>query len=789
MKNAIFLIIVFFLLVGSLSAENFQWEVITNFNNANDVLVNGDTLFAATPGGLLIYSLSSGEYDTWTTEDGISTQSFSTVIQTHKGLLVLGTQTGALSFINPVTRFYSEDFSLSGNEITGLAAIEDTLWVSSKKMVAVYLFDPEKEVFTFRDFFTNYSHEFNSFQDIYYFKKRIWVASDKGLFSAPGDFLRYNLKSADNWNWLSSADGLPSDNVISLNSFIDTLLIGTINGISKYDLQSFRNSQSGLSSRKIYHIKVKNNKIYVDNLLSIYQMNGNQFNEVAKIAPRIINDFAVDNQEHILVAIKDKGLLKLPDDERIWINGPTDNSLGNILLDSQGRLWVSAGSFGDQRQKGFSVRFKDGTWHNYRYIKNWRNSANSQSIIEDTGGNIWIGSWNGGLLVIDKNFNFYNFNNFTAPGDLWITSPTEDDTVQYAPPDSVRHFFSYTRGWPNLLVITDFLLDPLRQSIWIAALTVQSGRPIIRYKQTAFGQDAFDSLSYERIAFPDYIDIINDQITDLTFDISHNLWIGTQNSGAVALQYDQDGTMNWLWINETNNLKNNSCWAVAGDQDGYVWLGTNGGLNAYFNGQVVDFREDYQPIGLWINQITVDSENNKWFATDKGLSLLKASGSPWDPKSWVHFVPKNSEFFGDNIYRTNLPSENIRSVFVDNHTGDVYCGTSSGLAILRSNPFTTPLPDLNKVKVGPNPLILGGKENSYLYFRNLTGNSQIKILTTTGRLVKTLGGGANGDILGSFAQWDGRNEDGRLVSSGVYLYMVSDENGNSNAGKFVVIRK
>ena len=247
--------------------------------------------------------------------------------------------------------------------------------------------------------------------------------------------------------------------------------------------------------------------------------------------------------------------------------------------------------------------------------------------------------------------------------------------------------------------------------------------------------------------------------------------------------------MNWLWINETNNLKNNSCWAVAGDQDGYVWLGTNGGLNAYFNGQVVDFREDYQPIGLWINQITVDSENNKWFATDKGLSLLKASGSPWDPKSWVHFVPKNSEFFGDNIYRTNLPSENIRSVFVDNHTGDVYCGTSSGLAILRSNPFTTPLPDLNKVKVGPNPLILGGKENSYLYFRNLTGNSQIKILTTTGRLVKTLGGGANGDILGSFAQWDGRNEDGRLVSSGVYLYMVSDENGNSNAGKFVVIRK
>jgi len=255
------------------------------------------------------------------------------------------------------------------------------------------------------------------------------------------------------------------------------------------------------------------------------------------------------------------------------------------------------------------------------------------------------------------------------------------------------------------------------------------------------------------------------------------------------MRFDENGNISWSDIKESDNLKNPECWAIAGDLDGYVWIGTHGGLNAYFNGQIFDFREDYQPIGLWINEIFVDSENNKWFATDKGLSLLRASGSPWDPKSWVHFVPKSSEFFGENIYHTNLPSEEIRSVFVDDQTGDVYCGTEGGLAILRSNPFTTPLPELDKVKAGPNPLVIGDHLNNFLHFWNLTRRSRIKILTASGKLVRTLDFGEDSEILGSFAMWDGRNEDGRLVSTGVYIYLIQDEEGHSTAGKVVVIRE
>ena len=43
--------------------------------------------------------------------------------------------------------------------------------------------------------------------------------------------------------------------------------------------------------------------------------------------------------------------------------------------------------------------------------------------------------------------------------------------------------------------------------------------------------------------------------------------------------------------------------------------------------------------------------------------------------------------------------------------------------------------------------------------------------------------------MGSFGQWDGKNENGILVASGVYLYMITDENGNATSGKFLVIHK
>jgi ligand-binding sensor domain-containing protein len=770
-------------------STNLPWEIITNLNDSREILILNDTLYAASTGGLIIIPVFEEDYDLLTTEHGLTNHHFNSIVYSKKEMIILGTLNGSLAFYDKNQKSIREDYNLEGHEVTSVFVISDTLWITSKDLVSVYLFNNDKKIFEFRDFYSNFPIKFNSIEQIFYKDDHIWVATDNSLLYAPGDFLKYNLKSADSWKVITTENGLASNAIYSLAENGDTLLIGTSNGLSKYYHNTFLTVNAGMNGSSIRNIKVKNSNILVDNSRAVYRLDGNSFIPVYRSTSTNINHFDLDNRNNIWVSLNEKGLRNVSDERKIWFNGPIDNTLGTVYMDNKRRLWVLSGIFSDQRARGFSVLGEDGVWYNYRYIGNWRPTASAQAILEDLGGNIWIGSWNGGLTIIDPEFTFYHFNNYTTPGELWISSLTQDDTLQFGPPDSVRHFLSYTQGEPELLVVTDMTMDVERQSIWLTTLAVNSGKPLVRYVFPEFSEAAFDSLNWEKTALGSNTGIRSTELASITLDVFNNPWIGMQKDGVVTMQFNQNGSYDWYSYNENDYLKNNACLSVAGDRDGYVWLGTMAGLNAYLNGMIFDFREDYQPIGLQINDIFIDSQNNKWIATDKGLSIIRANGSPWDAKSWLHIVPMRSELLGSNIYHSNLPSQVIRSVFVDDKTGDVYCSTLSGLAILRNNPFTTPLPNLEKVIVGPVPFLIKDQKNMLLSFRNLTGNSEVKILTASGRLVRELNTTDRQEILGSLAQWNGRNEQGELVSSGVYIYLITDETGNSTSGKFMVIRE
>ena len=770
-----------FFLSQSILANEFNWEIVTNLNSAKEIQLQENQLFLATSGGFVSYDLSNSTYQTYTTERGITDHHFTTMTFSDKQMFILGTLNGVITFFDLQSGTLKEDFSLQGNEIIAIHSVEDTLWITSKNLIAVYLYSSERETFQFRDFYTNFNQNFDVFYDIYYYDRKIWVASDNGLFFAAGNFLQVNLKSAENWNVMTTSDGLPNNTIYSLESKNDSLLIGTASGLSIFNAQNFQN----YGSIPVRNIRLHDGQVYVDNTRTIYQLLNSQFNQLYTTV-NLINDFDITNSNQIWVSFEEKGLLNTSTAEIIRFNGPIDNIMGHMVLNSRGELWVMSGIFGDQRTKGFSVRLPDGFWTNYRYLDAWRSTSSTQQVIEDEAGNMWMGSWNGGFAVFDPNFNIYHFNNYTTPGKLWISSMDGDDTLTVNPPDSVRHFLSYTNNAPDLLVVTDLLLDIPNECIWLTLLDVRGDKPIIQYQGTSYTSLAYDSTNWVKYEIPDQLQVPGSPTAAITKDIFGNLWFGTQRYGVIAADFEEN---NWLVLSEADNLKSNGCYAVAADQDGYVWLGTVSGLNAYFNGNLFDFREDYQPIGLVINSIFVDSENNKWFATDKGVSLLLSRGSPWDPESWIHFVPKNSESIRTNLYYTNLPDEEVRSIYVDDLSGDVYCSTLSGIAIMRSNPFTTPLKELTQVKVGPIPLQISDGKVSFVYFRNLTSNSEVKILTSNGRLVRTLNLNSSRDFFGSFARWDGRNEEGRLVSTGVYVYLVTDESGKASSGKLLIIRE
>ncbi|MCK4418814.1 T9SS type A sorting domain-containing protein, partial [Candidatus Aerophobetes bacterium] len=85
------------------------------------------------------------------------------------------------------------------------------------------------------------------------------------------------------------------------------------------------------------------------------------------------------------------------------------------------------------------------------------------------------------------------------------------------------------------------------------------------------------------------------------------------------------------------------------------------------------------------------------------------------------------------------------------------------------------------VRVYPNPFILSQHEKLTFWGTGILG-AEVRIYTLSGKLVKTLYETMGKNKL----YWDGRNEEGDPVSSGIYLYLTISSEGK-NAGKFAVI--
>ncbi|NOX36965.1 MAG: hypothetical protein GXO78_05450 [Calditrichaeota bacterium] len=782
------------LLIGCLPlmllAVNFKIDIITDINDINEYVIENDTLFAASTGGLIIMPLPDGPPRVYTTGDGFFSQSFTSITRDHRKTIILGTLDGMVGFLDLSTGTPVTDISLKGKEIVDLLAVDDTLWVLTRDLVAVYTYLPDLNRYQFIDFFENFGLSDITFSAVTRFQGHIWLGSDAGVFYAPSNYIKFNLKSASSWKRMTREDGLPSNRVRDLVASDSLLFMATAEGLVTYTNGNLSVTHAGLLTRNLYHVQVRENQVWVAEKYRIYQLQDGTFDLQFYHQQGFITNFFIDANGELSLSAVDRGIYFPQTNTRLFFDGPMDNFLGKIYIDRQGRLWCTSGKTDSDRQRGLFIKRSDG-WYNLRFLGpgTWRNMSSTNSIMEDEQGNIWVGSWGGGITVFDPDLNFYPINNNSDSGRVWITTPQGEDTLKVIAPEAFRNLLAGVIPNPKYIVITDMLLDTERSSIWILNSEAVNRLPIVRFRGTAFDPvHIADKNNWQYFAQP-LGGLHSDKLYRLTQDIFGDLWIATQRIGALQIRLKESGEMIFHQIAEVDNLKSNFTRSIAADQDGYVWIGTRLGLNAYLNGSLFDFREDYQPIGLQIEDIFVDSRNNKWFATNEGISILRAGGSPFDRSSWIHIVPMASDKAGDNVFYANLPSEAIHSIFVDEANGDVYVSTDAGLAIIRSNPFVGTFENLDRVSVGPNPFLVteGGQER--LYFYNLISGSHIKILTVDGQLVRTLDPDNFQEVQGGQAQWDGLNENGDPVASGIYVYLVTTEDGITTAGKILLIRK
>jgi ligand-binding sensor domain-containing protein len=164
-----------------------------------------------------------------------------------------------------------------------------------------------------------------------------------------------------------------------------------------------------------------------------------------------------------------------------------------------------------------------------------------------------------------------------------------------------------------------------------------------------------------------------------------------------------------------------------------------------------------------VNDIAVDERNNKWIATINGLAVLNSRD-----EFVALFTTFNSKICGNNV----------RGLEIDGRTGDVWVGTDNGLSRYESG-IGAPAEDLSDVMPYPNPFVIE-KGSEILTFDRLPYQAKVRIFTVAGGLVREIKSGSH---------WDGRNDGGELVASGIYLFYVQGASGESAVGKIAVIRK
>lgn len=133
------------------------------------------------------------------------------------------------------------------------------------------------------------------------------------------------------------------------------------------------------------------------------------------------------------------------------------------------------------------------------------------------------------------------------------------------------------------------------------------------------------------------------------------LWFGLDANGLC--KYDGVNIINYT---EKDGLKNNNVTAVAEDNSGNLWIGSDGGLSVFDGKNITEYSEKGGLPAGRINSISKDKKGNMWFVVE-GIGHVM-----FDGKNFIGYAVKKG-----------LPGDIIHFVFADSR-GAIWFSTDSG---------------------------------------------------------------------------------------------------------------
>ena len=394
-------------------------------------------------------------------------------------------------------------------------------------------------------------------------------------------------------------------------------------------------------------------------------------------------------------------------------NRPYNQNVISAFIDKSDIIWIGTGCNGIYKLIPNRKKFKL-----YRHNPNDNYSLGSSmvtSFCEDNEGNIYIGTVGGNLnqfnritekfLRIDLSVDNYSVKQ-GANNDIWYSNYYSLINFNVSNNMSTAYFGN---GISNTLKFSisqnNNANDALRLRIWDSLfanfdLSQIKTYPNIKHlyvdKQGTVwcvitkGNENFNILHTFNLANKEFnpVEILTDErvsnfITHIYEDNKGIMWFGTEGKGLIKRLKINNGQYKFIQYKheelKANTISNNNITVITEDNKGYLWIGTNKGLNKLDTKHGIFERYGYVD-GLkseFIAGILVDDQETLWISTNKGLSK---------------FDTKIEKFFNYNV-EDGLQGNNysIGSYYKSN-VGELYFGGSNGFNMfkpenIQENPF------------------------------------------------------------------------------------------------------
>lgn len=302
--------------------------------------------------------------------------------------------------------------------------------------------------------------------------------------------------------------------------------------------------------------------------------------------------------------------------------------------------------------------FGHGQQYNFKNysVKNGIAQSQVYSIIQDSRGYVWMGTFGGGI----NSFDGWNFKTLTEK-------------------DGLSSNYVYD------------LIEDVDNNIWIATkggISRYDGQKFTNFSngnrvhQLAFDQRNELFLATERgltkfkngnfINLLDGIELNDKNVRTLCLKDENNIFFGTAKGFYQLIR--KNGKYELIDYGKSHDVMKNSIASITSDKQGNVWIGTFGDGAYCFDGKTFK-RIDYhhELYRQTVQGITIDSKGMIWFSTLTGI---------------IQYNPNNQQFSNLN-QEHGLANNHVRSVCEDVN-GNYWIGTSGGgVSYYLGKQFTT----------------------------------------------------------------------------------------------------